>query len=70
MKTQTQNILEYMKSGHAITPIEALNKFGCLRLGARIFDIKRLGYDVITEIKQVGEHKHVAEYQLNPFTLL
>ena len=72
MKTQTQNIIEYMQQGNAITPIEALNKFGCLRLGARIFDIKRLGYDVITHIKDVSDHKHVAEYSLeiNPFTQL
>lgn len=62
MKTQTQNILAHLQLGNSITPIEALNMFGCLRLGARIHDIKRLGYDVITEIKQVGDHKHVAEY--------
>ena len=69
MKTQTQNILAHLQLGNSITPIEALNKFGCLRLGARVHDLKRLGYHIDTKIKSVGDHKHVAEYSLvNPFT--
>lgn len=38
--SQKARILEYMKQGHSISPIEALNLFGCFRLGARIADIK------------------------------
>ena len=64
MNTQTQNILEYMQQGNSITPLEALNLFGCMRLGARIFEIKRSGYVVITKVKAVNGHKHVAEYSL------
>jgi hypothetical protein len=71
MKTQTQNIIEHLKQGNSITPIEALNQFGCFRLGARIFEIKQLGYDIDTKKISVGDHKHVAEYSLtNPFTEL
>lgn len=62
--TQTQQILDYPKQGNAITALEALQMFGCMRLGSRIWDIKRLGYIVNTEKKQVGEHKHVAEYSI------
>ena len=43
--SQTQRILAYMREGNAITPIEALSKFGSFRLGARISDIaKIIGY--------------------------
>lgn len=59
--TQTAEILEHLKQGHSLTPLEALNKFGCFRLGARIWDIKHLGWDVKTRNKKVGK-KHVAEY--------
>ena len=64
MNTQTQNILEYMQNGNSITSLEALNLFGCLRLSARIHNIKQSGYVVITKVKAVNGHKHVAEYSL------
>ena len=32
-----------------ITPLEALNYYGCMRLGARIYDLKRRGVDIVTE---------------------
>ena len=38
--SQAKRILAYMKAGNRITPIEALNLFGCFRLGARIADLK------------------------------
>jgi hypothetical protein len=63
--TQTQQILTHLKDGKTITPLEALQLYGCLRLGARIFNIRELGYDVNTKIKAVGQHKHVAEYSLH-----
>jgi len=40
--SQTRQILEYMKQGNKITPLEALRKFGCFRLTSRIWDIERL----------------------------
>ncbi len=45
--SQAQDILEHMKIS-PITPIEALNKFGCLRLAARIKDLKDLGHQIVT----------------------
>lgn len=33
MKSQNDAIADFLKSGHSITPLEALNKFNCLRLG-------------------------------------
>lgn len=39
--TQTSQLLEYLLNHpEGITPLEALEKFGCFRLGARIHDIR------------------------------
>ena len=61
--TQNQRILEYLKSGKKLTPLEALNKFGCLRLSARIFNLKEHGHAIITE-NVTRKGKTFAEYSL------
>lgn len=40
IQSQAKRILEYLKEGNGITPMDALDLFGCFRLGARIADIK------------------------------
>jgi hypothetical protein len=61
--TQTQKILKHLQQGKTISPIEALQLFGCFRLGARILDLRQAGYNIITTIKSQGK-KHFAEYSL------
>lgn len=64
--SQKKLILEYLKLGQPITPIEALQHFGCFRLGARIADLKKDGYDIRTEIITDPESKkRYASYTLN-----
>jgi hypothetical protein len=65
MKTDPQNdlILEYLKSGNSITPIEALNLFGCFRLSARIYDLKKEGHD-IKPVNITKNGKHFTRYYL------
>lgn len=62
-KTQTENILNYLKEGNSITPIEALNLFGCFRLSARIFDIREMGVEIETK-RVVKNGKIFASYKL------
>lgn len=63
--TQNQMIAAYLKDGHCITPIDALNLFGCFRLGARIADLKKMGMQIKTEIvHDKGTGKHWARYHL------
>jgi hypothetical protein len=61
--TQTNSILDYLKTGKSITPLEALDRFGCFRLGARILDIKHLGWDIDTEIVEQNG-KRFASYSI------
>ena len=42
--------LAYMEEHGSITPMEALDSFGCYRLGARIWDLRHDGYDIETEM--------------------
>lgn len=63
MNSQNKQILNHLESGKSITPMDALNLFGCFRLGARIHDLKSEGYDIKTEIKVVNG-KRFAEYSL------
>lgn len=49
MKTQSQKILTYLKSGKGLTPLTALKKFGCLRLAARIADLRKDGHTIFTD---------------------
>ena len=63
MQTQTAQILKHLKSGLPITPLEALDKFGCLRLGARIWDLKRDGHKIERTMKRRGR-RTFAEYRM------
>lgn len=64
IQSQAKRILEYLKAGNGITPIDALDLFGCFRLGARIADLKKMGYDIVTERVKVEGGKYVARYHL------
>lgn len=57
-------ILEYLKQRNTLTPLEALHKFGCLRLGARVWELKKRGYDIVEQLVETEGGKHVAEYRL------
>lgn len=68
MEAQSKQILEYMRSNGSITPMDALNLFGCMRLGARIYDLKAAGHKIIsimTVSDGDGRKKRYARYVLN-----
>ncbi len=63
--SQNENIKKYLEAGHRITPIDALNLFGCFRLGARIADLKKRGMNIVTEIiNDAKTGKRYAQYSL------
>ena len=60
---QKQRILEYLKNGNSLTPLDALQLFGCFRLSGRIWDLKRDGYDIkSTIIKDENTGKYYSKY--------
>ena len=61
--TQNQQIKSYLEKGKSITPIQALNKFGCFRLAARISDLRNDGLNIATKIV-TKDGKTFASYKL------
>lgn len=51
--TQAKRILEYMKEHKGITTLDAARDLGCMRLSARIFELKESGTDIKSEFVEV-----------------
>jgi hypothetical protein len=66
--TQSQVILEHMKKHGSITQKEAIDNYGIMRLGARIWDLKRQGHVISTEretgVNRYGEKTAYARYRI------
>ena len=68
-KSQKQKIYEFMQDHGSITPRDALIHCGCMRLGARIWElIHEDGIQIKMKLVKVqnadGTFAHVAEYSL------
>lgn len=62
--TQCEMILNHLKKNpNGITPYEALRNFGCLRLASRISDLRKEGYDIISE-RETKNGKTYCRYKL------
>ena len=48
-ESQTRQLQQYMETGKPITGLEALTLFGCIRLAARVADLKQAGVPVMDE---------------------
>jgi len=60
---QKKAILKHMRTSW-ISPIEALNRFGCFRLAPRILEIKEDGYNVVDRWKESPNGARFKEYKL------
>ena len=62
-------ILDYMRKHGSITAMDAVQEFGCMRLAARISDLRWDGYNIETELEvgknRNGETVRYARYYLN-----
>ena len=62
--TQNKIILQHLQKS-PLTPIDALMKYGCFRLSARINELRQRGYHIETVYKTDPETKKTfAEYRL------
>lgn len=62
-KSQESEILKYLQSGQSLTPLEALERFGSFRLGARVFSLKKQGHPIIAEMIEF-RGKRFAKYSM------
>jgi len=61
--SQSIEILGHLKAGNRLTSLEAVRKFGTLRLAARIFDLRGKGHRIESAMVD-RKGKIVAEYYL------
>lgn len=63
--TQKDRILDHLKSGASLTPLEALQLYGSMRLSAVIHDLKKEGWDIHTDmVFDAASGKSYARYKL------
>lgn len=66
--TQSDMVLRHMQIYGSISAKEAMEEYGIMRLGARIYDLKKLGYPIIKhEVcakNRFGDPVHFARYEL------
>ncbi|MBP5410309.1 MAG: hypothetical protein J6Y26_00185 [Lachnospiraceae bacterium] len=60
---QQWRILDHLIRNRTISPLEALEMYGCYRLGARIYDLRQAGIKIKT-IRKHNDEKSWAEYRL------
>lgn len=61
--TQNEDILNHMRTFGAITPREALQRYGTMRLASRINELKQHGIIIEKDMLRVNG-KHFASYKI------
>ena len=67
-QTQCERLLEHLKLGLPLTAHRALYGYSCLRLAARMWDLRQMGHQIERRMVEVptrdGRRARVAEYTL------
>ena len=66
--SQNEKILNHLVQHGSITPLEAFERYGIMRLGARIYDLRRKGYKItgisVVTVNRCGERVRYSRYAL------
>ena len=62
--SQCSQVLKYLQDGNTLTQLQALYKFECFRLPARIDQLRQEGHDIKTKMIKLASGKRVAEYYM------
>lgn len=66
--SQLKMIRSHLEEGKPIDPMEALREYGCYRLGAIIFLLRKEGFNISTKLQyhknKYGYTSHYAIYKL------
>jgi len=63
MTPQEKTILNHLKD-RTITAMESVQMYGIYRLSARIYNLRQLGYNIVSHRMRTAEGKNFAKYQL------
>lgn len=64
-ESMKRQILTYLQGGGELTALKALKMFNCLSLNARVYELRREGYAISSQLIETETKKHVAKYWLN-----
>ena len=64
MKTQCEQIHNYLKSGRGLTTFQAYDLFQITRLPDRVRDLRKQGVTVYAEMIRLQSGKRVAQYRI------
>lgn len=62
--SQREQIREHLKAGKTLTPLQALELFGCFRLSGRVLELRQEGLPIETTIRETEGGARIAEYKL------
>lgn len=66
--TQTNQVLRHLRTRGALTQREAMNLYGIMRLGARVYDLRCRGYNIVRDmersVNRYGRPVRYAVYRL------
>jgi hypothetical protein len=62
--SQCERILELLRRGEALTPLDAFRECGTLALHSRIAELRERGHDIRCELVEVPSGKRVGRYRL------
>lgn len=62
--SQCAQIKAWLLQGNKLTSLEALNKFGCMRLASRIHDLRNASLDIHKERIITPSGKYVTQYSI------
>ena len=62
--TQCEMIRADLEAGKSVTSLDALRNYGCFRLGARIWELRKEGMDIKMTNAHVKKGVCVARYSL------
>ena len=63
--SQSENVLAHLMEGHSITPLDALEQYGCFRLASIIHNLRKDGYKIKTKtVSNLKSGKTYASYKL------
>lgn len=65
MKTESQNlqIAKWLRDNGSIHFFEAIEKFACARLSARIHDLRKMGFNILSVPTKLPSGKRVVVYR-------
>ena len=64
--SQCGQILHHLKTIGPLTPLDALDLYGCFRLAGRIADLRNRGYRIDSPLVTLPNGKRVSSYRLFP----